>query len=272
VADRSADRQPELVTDPTAAFYDGLADDYHLVYGDWEGSIERQADALDRVIAGALGPGPKRVLDCSCGIGTQCLGLARRGHDLTGVDLSPGAVERARSEAAARGLAIDVRVGDLRELESVTSERYDVVLSCDNSLPHLLTGADLRRGVRSMLGRIRPGGLLLASIRDYDEVLRTRPVTTPPAFSGSPGDRRITFQIWDWHPDGRRYDLELFVMRERSPDDWRVTSHRGAYRAVTRAELTAVLEDAGATAVEWRMPAEAGFFQPLVLAGPESHR
>jgi glycine/sarcosine N-methyltransferase len=254
------------LSDGIIPFYDGLADDYHLVYGDWEASIGRQAEALDGVIGDGLGPGPKRILDCSCGIGTQALGLARRGHDLTGVDLSPGAVERARGEAASRGLTIDLRVGDLRELESVTAERYDVVLSCDNALPHLLTEADLRRGVRSMLGRVRPGGLLLASIREYDEILETRPVTTPPAFSGPPGERRITFQIWEWHPDGRRYDLELFVMTERGPEDWRVRSHRGHYRAVTRTELATLLEEAGASAVEWRMPEDTGFFQPLVVA------
>lgn len=256
------------MSDENISFYDGLADDYHLVYHDWAASVERQGEALDRVIRECLGAGSRRILDCSCGIGTQCLGLARRGHDLLGVDVSPRAVARARAEAASAGLAIEFRVGDLRDLESVTSEAYDVVLSCDNALPHLLTDADLRQGVRSMLARVRSGGLLLASIRDYDEILEHRPVTTPPAFSGRRGDRRITFQIWEWQPDGRRYDLELFVMAEEDPDRWRVRSHRGRYRAVTRSELGGVLEEAGASAVEWRMPADTGFFQPLAVARP----
>lgn len=254
------------MTDGTAAFYDGLADDYHRVYHDWPASIERQGEALDRVIRETLGAGAMRVLDCSCGIGTQCLGLARRGHHVLGVDLSPAAVARAREEAAAAGLDIEFRVGDLRELASVTAGEYDVVLSCDNSLPHLLTEPDLRRGVRSMLERARPGGLVLASIRDYDRILEERPATTRPSYSGLPGDRSITFQIWDWRPDGRQYDLELFVMVEEGEDRWRVRSHHARYRALTRAELGEALEAAGATAVGWRMPAETGFFQPLVVA------
>ncbi|MGH7474964.1 MAG: class I SAM-dependent methyltransferase [Longimicrobiales bacterium] len=254
------------MSNENVSFYDGLADDYHLVYHDWAGSVERQGQALDRVIGECLGTGSKRILDCSCGIGTQSLGLARRGHQVLGVDLSPRAVARAKAEAASAGLAIEFRVGDLRDLESVTTEAYDVVLSCDNALPHLLTEADLRQGVQSMLGRVRRGGLLLASIRDYDEILKNRPVTTQPAFSGTPGNRRITFQIWEWQPDGRRYGLEFFVMAEDGRDRWRVRSHRGSYRAVTRSELGDLLQEAGTSAVEWRMPADTGFFQPMVVA------
>lgn len=254
------------MSDENTAFYDDLAEEYHLVYHDWEASVERQGEALDRVIRESLGDGSKRILDCSCGIGTQCLGLARRGHLVLGVDLSSRAVERARAEAASAGLPVEFRVGDLRHLESVTSETFDVVLSCDNALPHLLTDAELRQGIGSMLDRVRQGGLFLASIRDYDEILRDRPVTTQPAFSGAPGSRRITFQIWEWQPDGRRYRLEFFVLAEDGEAGWQVRTGRASYRAVTRSELGGILEDAGASRVIWRMPADTGFFQPLVTA------
>ena len=58
-------------------FYDQLAADYHLVYQDWEAAVERQADALDQLIRSAC-PQAKTILDCSCGIGTQAIGPARR--------------------------------------------------------------------------------------------------------------------------------------------------------------------------------------------------
>ncbi|MGH7555438.1 MAG: class I SAM-dependent methyltransferase [Longimicrobiales bacterium] len=246
--------------------YDALADDYHLVYQDWYASIDRQGIALDRLIRSMLGAGPHRILDCSCGIGTQSLGLARRGHDVFGTDLSERAIQRAITEAEAAGLMIQFDVGDLRHLEAVTSETFDVVLSCDNSLPHLLTEEELRLGLRSMLSRLRKGGLLLASIRDYDRILEDRPVTTPLIFSGEPGKRRITFQIWEWQPDGRTYVFELFVLTENGQDSWKVRTHRASYRALTRSELRSALEDVGASAVEWHMPADSGFFQPLVSA------
>ena len=66
-------------------FYDGLAADYHLIYRDWEEAVERQGRVLDGLIREALGEGPREVLDCACGIGTQAIGLAMRGHRVTGV-------------------------------------------------------------------------------------------------------------------------------------------------------------------------------------------
>ncbi|MFD9728519.1 class I SAM-dependent methyltransferase, partial [Streptomyces sp. NPDC059072] len=68
-----------------AHFYDELADDYHLIYSDWEASIRRQGDALDALV----GQDRAAVLDCSCGIGTQAIGLALRGHRVTGTPKTP---------------------------------------------------------------------------------------------------------------------------------------------------------------------------------------
>ena len=48
-------------------------------------------DALDALI----GQDRAEVLDCSCGIGTQAIGLALRGHRVTGTDLSFRAAARA---------------------------------------------------------------------------------------------------------------------------------------------------------------------------------
>jgi hypothetical protein len=44
-------------------FYDALASQYHLVFEDWDESVERQASALDGVIRALLGEGRRTVLD-----------------------------------------------------------------------------------------------------------------------------------------------------------------------------------------------------------------
>jgi SAM-dependent methyltransferase len=246
--------------------YDAFADDYHLAYHDWAASVERQGEALDRLIQAELGPGPQRILDCTCGIGTQSIGLARRGHSVVGTDISARAIERAKVESGKAGVTATFGVADVRSLHDFTDESFDVVISGDNSLPHLLTEDDLRQGVAGMVARLRTGGLFLASIRDYDHILTVLPVTTQPTLSGPPGQRRITFQLWKWLPDGRTYRFELFVLAEGGPGSWTVRTFQGIYRAVKRSELTLMLRGAGAVRVEWRMPEETGFFQPLILA------
>ena len=58
------------MADSVREFYDELAENYHLIFADWHGSMRRQAAALDTLIASALGPDPHTILDCACGIGT----------------------------------------------------------------------------------------------------------------------------------------------------------------------------------------------------------
>src|SRR3954462_5268731 len=86
--------------DSVRAFYDELAESYDLIYADWQGSMRRQAAALDRLIQEQHGPGPHAILDCACGIGTQAIGLALLGHTVHATDLSPNVVAPAPRGAA----------------------------------------------------------------------------------------------------------------------------------------------------------------------------
>jgi len=73
-------------------FYNRLAPFYHLIYPDWYASIDRQASTLDAIIRERL-PHPITILDIACGIGTQALGLAALGYDVTASDLSSASVD-----------------------------------------------------------------------------------------------------------------------------------------------------------------------------------
>ncbi|MFD7863614.1 class I SAM-dependent methyltransferase [Streptomyces sp. NPDC059783] len=250
---------------PVAHFYDELADDYHLIYSDWDASIRRQGDALDALI----GQDRAAVLDCSCGIGTQAIGLALRGHRVTGTDLSPRAAARATREAARRGLSLRTAAADMRRLP-FPDGHFDTVVCADNSLPHLLTEQDVHAALAEMRRVLRPDGLLLVSTRPYEDLLRDRPTSTPPqvhrtADRVDDGERTVTFQLWHWHDDGEHYDLEHFQLLP-TEGEWRVQVRRTTYWALGQDRLTALAVEAGFPDPCWRMPQETGFFQPLLVA------
>ncbi|MGW2559738.1 class I SAM-dependent methyltransferase [Streptomyces sp. NPDC001514] len=247
-------------------FYDDLAADYDLMYADWDASITRQAEALDALIAEALGPGvPYDVLDCSCGIGTQALGLAARGHRVTGTDLSPAAAARAGREAAARCLLLATGAADMRMLP-FRDAAFDVVVCADNSLPHLLTPDDVLTALGGMRRVLRPGGLLLLTTRPYDRLRAERPAATPPYVREIPEGRAVTFQLWHWDADGERYDFELFQLRPAADGEWTTRVRRARYWALTARQTTDFVERAGFRAAEWREPERTGYFQPVLIA------
>ena len=243
--------------------YDELAEYYHLIFENWDASIARQAAALGPLIEAATGKLQARILDAACGIGTQTIGLALRGHSLTGSDLSAPAITRAARETAARNLAIPLCVADLRDLSGVPGGLFDAILIADNAVAHL-SSVDIPQSVLSAKRQLRPGGILLITVRDYDRLVRERPTFHGPAFYAEDGRRRLVHQVWDWTAE-REYTGHLYITCE-TPGGWVSHHFASRFHAVSRAELSSSLAESGFSAIRWLEPAEIGFYQPLVMA------
>lgn len=254
--------QSEIMAESVLNFYSSLAGYYHLIFEDWDASIARQARILNPLLASRLPGHPLRILDCACGIGTQSLGFASLGHSVVGSDLSPASIARARLEAERRNLRITYCVADMTSLEGVDAP-FDAVTALDNALPHL-DSERLARSLRAIAGKLKPEGLFLASIRDYDALLLTRPSIQEPAFYGKAGKRRFVHQVWDW-TDERSYTLHLFLTAEEG-STWVAHHFVCEYCCVLRNELSALLEQAGFDRIEWLMPGDSAYYQPIVVA------
>jgi SAM-dependent methyltransferase len=247
-------------------YYDELAAHYPSLVPDWPGAMQRQAAALDRII-GRHTAGPSRILDCSCGVGTQSIGLARAGHRVTGTDLSSRALERARLAALEADIYLDLHTADMCDLGPELGT-FDVVLSCDNSFPHLTSIGAARQALVSMRRRLRPHGLLAISMRDYDLHRRSRPTATAPqVFTDACGAATVSFQTWEWL-DADCYRARQFLLScQPGCSTWTTRTFDGAvFRAFTRAEVSAATEAAGFHEVRWLTCAESGYHQPLMLA------
>jgi SAM-dependent methyltransferase len=253
------------MNDSVQQFYDDLAAHYTDIFADWSTSVPRQAEILDRLIQAQGDTPPLRLLDCTCGVGTQAIGLALRGYMVQATDLSPASIEQARQYASQFGIHIDFGVADVRQLAAQVSGEFDVVISFDNALPHLIDDADLRLAARNIYAKVRPGGLFMASIRDYDQAVQDKPHVLMPRVHDTNGERRIVFQVWDWSADGRTYTVQHFIVRG-SGSNWQTLHGATLYRALQRAELSTFLGEAGFIAIQWHTPEDSGYYQPIVTA------
>lgn len=255
------------MTDRVDSFYSALAEHYHLIFEDWDRSIDRQAAVLGPLLEAEVGRPPLRILDCACGIGTQSLGLAKMGHRVVASDRNAALVERARKEAKARSLDLPFYVSDMTSLREVYEGDFDVVTAVDNALPHL--GPDrLPTALAAIFAKLKPGGVFVASIRDYDMYWLQKPKALEPAFYGAEPNRRIVHQVWDWI-DEDRYTLHLYLTAQKETG-WDTHHFVGEYRCLLRNELSNALLAAGFAGSGWLMPAETGFFQPLVIGKKSS--
>ena len=132
----------------------------------------------------------------------------------------------------------------------------------DNALPHMLTADALKAAIESITGQIRPNGIFVASIRDYDRLLLSKPPYSPPYIHQTDKGKRVSFQTWVWEDDN--YRLTQYIIDDE--DSLQISKFECEYRATRREELTNLLLSNGCSEVKWAFPEETGFYQPVVIA------
>jgi len=240
-------------------FYDQLAEFYHLIYVDWEASVLKQGSQLSSLIK-EIWPTSKSVLDVSCGIGTQSIGLAKNGFAVQGSDISPVEIEKARLETQKRRLNIKYSVCDMRRASAHHSGQFDVVISCDNSVAHLLGDRALTDALSSMYECTMPGGGCVISVRDYEQEPRGKNIYKPYGIRIKNGKRYVLFQIWDFEDE--IYDLSFFIVEENL-ETHVVTTRMMSSKcyAVSISRLVELMKQVGFSQVSSRREA---YFQPCI--------
>ncbi len=104
------------------------------------------------------GDGP--VLDLGCGTGRVALHLARRGHQVVGVDLEPELIASLLERG--RGLPLEGIVADARDFD--LEEDFSLALAPMQVLQLLPDSADRVACLRRVSARLRPGGRFAAAI------------------------------------------------------------------------------------------------------------
>ncbi len=178
---------------------------------------------------------PARLLDVPCGGGRHCHELARRGYDMTGVDISPEFLAAARAAPEGQPGTIAWEHRDMRDLP--WAEAFDGAYCFGNSFGYLDDGgnADFLKAVARTL---KPGARLVLETSYLMEVLLP------------------SLQERAWYPYGdiimladRRYDpavgrlhVEYTYIRDGAMDRRSMSARLHTCREVFR-----LLDDAGFT-------------------------
>ena len=129
--------------------YEPFARDYEA----WSAEMTEDVPFYVQLAREADGP----VVELAVGTGRVAIPVAREtGKRVIGIDLEPAMLELARANAAAAGVDLDLRLGDMCEL--ALAEPAALITCPARSLLHLPTWADRRRTFERVAASLLPGG------------------------------------------------------------------------------------------------------------------
>jgi SAM-dependent methyltransferase len=150
-----------------AEFYDEIASDYDAITGS-SGRGHRAEEFLKALRARFE---IKSALDVACGTGLYAILLAKMGVQSAGTDMSAKMLDLAGKRAQEANVHVDWVCAPMQELAGRFPRRFDAVLCMGNSIPHLLTDADLDATIGGFAKMLNEGGIVVLQLLNYTRIM-----------------------------------------------------------------------------------------------------
>ena len=174
------------------------------------------------------------ILDLCCGYGRHSIQLARRGFQVTGVDISVTQIQRAREVAKNARVPLDFRVADARKLDF--QEAFDLVFTMFVSFGFFKEEHENKQVLQGVQRALKPGGRLLLDLWNREKEIREfKPITCEKIRD------LIVLKEWQFEAlTGRLNWKNTVIFPDGNRESW-----EHSIRAYTVAELKALVEEAG---------------------------
>ncbi|MBT3363885.1 MAG: class I SAM-dependent methyltransferase [Chloroflexi bacterium] len=127
--------------------------------------------------------------------------MAKLGYEVSGSDLSQNLLAKAKENFNSAGFSIHLFQADFTKLDEHLSTEYDIIMSTGNSLPHV-DAAGFTSFVQAAHKCIRPNGYLYIDIRNWDKILRERPIfIARDPFVMTAEKHESLYHIFQWNAD-----------------------------------------------------------------------
>jgi SAM-dependent methyltransferase len=139
--------------------------DFWSLFYDWMFPAESFEQAIEQVddIVNLFGVTKGAVLDLCCGPGRHSVPLSKIGFDVTGIDLQPLLLEKARDYAIRENVTIEFIEEDMRIFKR--SESFDLIVNMFSSFGYFSDPAEDFRVLENAYYSLKNGGRILLDVR-----------------------------------------------------------------------------------------------------------
>ena len=116
-----------------------------------------EAEILTELILSNIAiEGSAKILDMAAGAGSHSINFARRGFNVTAVDLSKNLIKVAKENASVYDFSIDFVHSDIRKFE--TSDKFNLILNLFTSIGYFEDDEENFELLRKAYNLLKPGG------------------------------------------------------------------------------------------------------------------
>ncbi|MFN7686058.1 MAG: class I SAM-dependent methyltransferase [Oligoflexia bacterium] len=187
-------------------------------------------------------PKNARILDAPCGTGRHAVLFAQKGYSVTGIDINPLLLVRARRNSlkAKNGAQLQFIEGNLANLRDFRGS-FDAVLNLFTSFGYMSTDQKNRLVLKHLIAALKPGGKLVIHLMNRDWLMRVfRPV------DWSKSTHKFTLEARRYDPKSRFIEAQRIVLNERTGEASR-QFHR--IRLYSKPEMVRLMRECGLTRI-----------------------
>jgi len=219
-------------------FYDRFADKYDVMISDKR--YHREMPFFKSIFRKYK---VKSILDCSCGTGSHAMKFSELGFEATGCDISHEMVEKAKRNAASRGINVDFVQADFKKLTDAFDKKFDCVVCLGSSLNHELKDKSMLSALRSMYNALRNKGVVIIQTRNLPKLIKEKNRIFPIHFHKEPnGDIKLFIYALDFHQAKVTFNVISFLEFNEKP---KFEVNSVDYSIVFAEKLKALMTEAG---------------------------
>lgn len=221
--------------------YDSLSSDYDR-FVNWQNRLSIELPFITQQLQHN---NTKSVLDAATGTGIHAIALAQFGYQTAGADISPSMIQRARTNAISAGVQVQFEVAGFGALvHKFSLHSFNALLCLGNSLPHILSRAELDAALLDFVACLKPGGLLLIQNRNFDAVMSHHDRWMEPQSHSEASTDWIFQRFYDFDPDGL-LTFNMVTLKREGQGNWSQKVVSSRLRPLLQDELVSSLSQAG---------------------------